>query len=337
MTGPNLNTDDQRLTTEAEEPRSIRDTLESAVADAAKPADQGGAPPVDGGQTLTETLVAPKHWPKEDQEFFASKASDPAVQKWLLGRESRYESGFQKVRGELKQFQDRWKPFEEILAPHREFLTKSNLSEAQVLSNYIAVDQMLAQKPEDALRYIFETHKISPDVVTAALGEAREPNPLESRLAKLETARETEQRQAQERANNEIVSTVTSFAEEKGADGKPVYPLMDDPAVSDLMIRLISSGAVDIAKNGGVIPALKVAYDQAVHANPATRKSIMESAALARTQEEDRKRREQVDKARRLGGQLRGNGSGSSTEEAKRGGDLRTTLHEAARKAGLNT
>ncbi len=77
------------------------------------------------------------------------------------------------------------------------------------------------------------------------------------------------QRAAQERMQQSIVNQISSFADERDANGNPVHPFFED--VADDMAILVQA-----ERAAGRSPDLKTLYDKAVWSNQALRQRILD-------------------------------------------------------------
>lgn len=318
---------------------SVRESLEKAVIDAA------GVENTDISQENTQDaspveLNAPESWSDEDKAVWG-KIADPDARKWLLGREENYT----KQIGELTPLSEQYKPFQELFEPHAERMKASGQTPAQVTKNLLDAQMVLEQKPIDGMLWLVKQYGIDPQALMTALGggeQSQDPlgdlDPalkkyLEDALApvkKFEEMTRTQQETETRRVAQETGNAITEFRNSVDEKTKqPLYPHLGNKEVANRMSLLIKTGEVDIVKAGGVIPALKDAYDQACRSVPGVRDDYLK-ALMPKVEDVNKER---VMAARKAGASLRGAGGSSPSPAAT--GSMRETLKSKMEGAGL--
>lgn len=338
---------------EQEAPReTVRDALEAATVQHSSQSqdleiEEGGSGAVtaeeagiDRNVQAAEIIEAPKHWSKEDRELFAKQPRD--AQEWLLARHKAMEGDNTRVSQQLAE-QMKWRePIEKIFEPYSELMKQHNLTPAAVLQNYINAEQQLTNDPVRGLLMLAQRYKVNPiDLVAAAEGGAFEMpaqvdpalKALQDELATIRGDLQSRDRAAREEEARQMGVQISEFAESKGSDGQLLYPHIGNQQVRDMMSMLIGTGQVDVAKAGGVVPALKQAYEQAVYAIPETRQALVKSLVESQTKEAAEAQRRKVAKAKNVGVSVSGSSAMSAAPAVK--GSVRSHLEAAAREQGL--
>lgn len=316
---------------------SIRESLESAVIAAAGTEEnpQGAAP---------EVIAAPETWADTDKQMW-EKVADPEARKWLLGREESFN-------GKLKEAGTAYQPFQELFAPYEERLKESGQTPAQVTKNLLDAQLVLEQKPIDGMMWLVKHYNIPVDQLLAALGgtaPAKEEGDTEDPLADLDPGlkkwltdqlapvqefkkgREDQQTAENLRIKTEADNSVKEFLSAVDDKGAPLYPFLKNPEVGNRISILIKTGQVDIAKAGGISPALKEAYDQACRALPGVREDYLKAI----TPPVDPVTSERLNRAKKAGVGLKGSGGSLSSPAAN--GSLRETLKSKMEASNLFT
>lgn len=325
------------------ESESVRESLEKNVIAAA---DETGVDN-NGQENSTDSapveLSPPETWSDEDKQVWG-KITDPDARKWLLGREESYT----KQIGELKPVQEQLSEFTKIFEPHKERLEATGQTPAQVTDNLLKAQLVLESEPIEGMMWLVDRYKIDPAKLIEALGGAPaakadnsddpladlDPNLkkfLEDKLKPVEEFQTERQRLAeaeQNRIKEESNAAIKTFREEQ-KDGKPVHPFLSNPEVSNRISILIKTGQVDIAKSGGIIPALKEAYDQACRSIPAVREDYLKAIAPPANPVT----RERLLNAKKAGVGVRG--AGGSNPSPASTGSVRETLRAKMSDSGL--
>lgn len=300
-----------------DENSSVRDALENAVIEATDETPQAVDSVVDPPATevVVDEFKVPDTWKDEDKAIFA-KVTDPDVKKWLLGRDTDYTK-------RLTETEAKYADFDKVFEPHMERITSAGQQPAAVIKNLLGAQLVLEQKPIEGMLWLAKTYNINVGELVKALGGehvATEPladadpladlspelqkyiKGLEERVGKIDTAFESQTQTEVRLAKESMDAGITEFREAKEKDGVTLsYPYYANKAVQERMGMLLSPktpGFVDIAKLGGVVPALKEAYYQAVRSVPGVREEVLAAEKKSTDLPVTRKR---LEAARRAG------------------------------------
>lgn len=331
-------------------PATVRESLEAAKdqlsqqADPAAKPDAAGSTPSD--QAAVGGLQPPQHWSAEDKAMFAKQSPD--AQKWLMARHKAMEGDNTRNSQALSEYKKRFEQVEQIFAPHRDRLQASGQTEADVVRNLLAAQLFLEKDPITGLKWLAQNLKVDLkqliDGAQPADGGEDDPfgtlhpkvaetlKSLTDKVGQFETAAQQAQREAAERGSRELQQTIQEFTTSKNDAGEPLYPHMENDEVRTTMSALIKSGRVDIAKCGGVAPALKTAYEMAVYAVPGTRDALLKAAKAAEEKKAADERARAVQKAKKAGVSVSGASTSAAPSTSK--GSVRATLLDTAREAG---
>ena len=290
----------------------------------------------------------PQHWSKADKDEFLSH--DAKGREWLLKRHQSMEGDYTRRVQALAEEKRRYGQFDEIFAPHKDRLAATGQSEADVVRNVIAAQVYLEQNPVEGLKWLAQN--LGVDLKTLTIDGAAAPadadgdpfdaldpkiaNVLKGVMGDVGAIKQTfEQQQvtARNEAARGLQRSMTEFTAAKNEAGEPAYPHLANDEVRNTMAALIRTGQVDIEKSGGIVPALKVAYDRAVYAVPSTREALVQSEWETRQKKAAGASAERVKQARRAGVSL--SGSGSSGAASSDGKSIKDLLKEAAQERGF--
>lgn len=181
-----------------------------------------------------------------------------------------------------------------VIDQYREGWALNGIMPAQAVSTLLAMNDFCTRDPAAFIRHIAQSHQIDLDTINDGI------EPLDPQVAELKTQVRTltdqlghfttGQQQAQ---HNAVLSTVDTFAMEKGADNNPLrphfYELADD--INAIIPRIRAANP-----NLSHTDTLQAAYDRAVWANPATRDKAM--AAQRASEEAARLAQQRADAGR---------------------------------------
>ncbi|OJW29857.1 MAG: hypothetical protein BGO51_06150 [Rhodospirillales bacterium 69-11] len=300
--------------------------------------------------TMGAGTQAPQHWSAEDKAMFAKQS--PEAQQWLLARHKAMEGDNTRNSQALAEMKRRFEPIDQIFAPHRERLTQTGQSESDVVRNLLAAQLFLEQKPEEGLIWLAQNLNVDLRKVAGKLGGTANPDAdddpfgtlhpkvaeafkmLTSKVEHFETQAQRAEREAAEQAQHQLHQSITEFREAKNASGELLYPHIADQEVTATMAALIKSGNVNIEQCGGLIPALKTAYEKAIYAVPGTRDALLKAEKAASEKKAADERARQVDKARKAGVSVSGASTSAASPVSR--GSVGATLRETAREMGWN-
>ena len=255
--------------TAVDKPKAPTETppAEVAKATAETEAAQPAAP-----EQPPEKVMLPKSWQNEQRRQLFIKA--PAeVQRALAEREAEMEAGVAKL-------QQRFAPYEQLVAPIRQQLAMEGRSPEQYLSALMAADQMLRENPHQALGQIARMYGVS--IPGVQQSEAQPQDPVSAELYQLKQELAQLKQAPQQAIAQEANSQIDRFA----ADPANVH----FPTVRGLMASLMQNGTAD---------TLERAYEIATQAHPDVRKQIeAEKAAQSQAAQAEAARKAAADAQR---------------------------------------
>jgi len=329
-------------TGEAEQPKAPP-SPEKLVTEAQKPpVDPAAAPPARSNQP-------PEHWSAEDRANF--EKLPPESKAFLLKRHTEMEADYtrksQAASGAVQFAQTLTPVFTDPVIMGS--LQQEGVSPAEAISQWAGFHKR-AMSPDvrerinllvdlsqriglDPARLFAmtqqpsETPQLSPqDAANPAIKYfvdhlGRTTNDLQALRAELTQMRQAEQQQRENETLEQTKWGIDQFASEKGANGQPLRPHFD--AALPIIIELFKANPER---------DLQEAYEQAVWANPETRKLLLDAERQSQVN------RSNVDRAKLAArGNTRGLTSPVSKPNAQPGkGTLRDTLEQAADEVGFN-
>jgi hypothetical protein len=259
---------------------------ESPPASAAQTASSA-APVGDSQSQAATTAVAPQHWSEADKSLF-SKAPPEIQQRWIA-REAELQRGYDAKFQEVAGFRREREQYDQLLSPFKRDLELRGLSPVQFMSSLIGGHKYLQESPREALLWLAQTYGVDPKTLVQPQ-EGVDPKyaQLEQRLNQVTGQFEGYTQAQQAAAHAEKLNRVTSFADEKGADGQPAHPFFDEVAGDILALMKATPGL-----------ALETAYTKAVRMNDAVFEKVQLSRTQATQAAQDAAKKAAVDKARR--------------------------------------
>jgi hypothetical protein len=274
----------------------------------------------------------------------------PEAQKWLLARHKEMEADNTRNSQQVAEYKRRYEPMEQIFAPHRERLAAVGQTEADVTRNLLAAQMFLEKEPIQGLRWLAQNLKVDlrqlVDGANGAQPAGDDDDPfatldprvaatikqLNDKIGTIEGTFEQSKRAQAEQAQRSLQQSIQDFTTAKDDRGEPLYPHVQNESVRTTMSALIKTGLVDIEKCGGIVPALKAAYDKAVYAVDETRDALLQNAREAEAKKAADERARQVQKAKKAGVSVSGASTSGASSTSK--GSVRATIQEAARQQG---
>lgn len=274
---------------------AAKQAAEAAAADPETVAEPAPAEPPAPTEPVVPAVEAPQHWAAADKELFAKLPPDG--QKFLVERHKAMEGDYTRRMQEiapLRKAAEQWQPY----------LQQMNATPEQAFTTLLQAEYQLRTGTPEQKQAMFQ--QLAQDY-GITLGQTAEPpavdeyvDPqvaaLKQELAEIKawkTSRdqaETQYRQQQEQKQQQTLhSTITSFEAEKTEAGAPAHPHFS--AVRETMAALIGSGQA---------PDLKTAYDMAVWARPDLRQQLIsaqQEAAVKKAAEEAKAKARQASTA----------------------------------------
>ncbi len=275
------------------------ETVQDVPAQAAEPAQQ-------------PTIRPPKSFtPAEKAEFL--KAS-PLMQQAMLRRDAEIDAG--KAQWDTKA--ERYNKLDAVLAPVRDRLTISAISDEQYIQALVRADEMLrGPQAREALQLLAQQYGIQPMQGQSGPPQQADPQmqafqqlmaPLQQTVQQMQAQFQAQQQQTTQQAQSAIEQQIAQFAN----DPQHIY----FSNVEEHMAKLISSGAAK---------GLDDAYEIACYANKEIR-DLMAAAAPKAQPPQTRPAGPQVTGAQR-GAAAKPNGAASNSSYED---DVRSAFEEVA-------
>lgn len=249
--------------------------------DASDAAQNSTAPDATGSETgIAVTRKPPASMSPELQSHW--ETFDPAIQDWLLKRETEYSKGIEERSTKLKTYEQQLAERDElqkVLAPYSQKWALNGWQTHERIQRLLAAQDMLDKTPAEGLRWLAEQYRLTPaQIFTAAQNQAngqqqQQIHPLiAAELAKLQKSQaDIAREQAEWKAarENEQQAAVSNEIESFKAD--PANKHFE--AVKARMSKLISEGDATTIKD---------AYEQAIWQEPSIRQQLLDEQIEAR-------------------------------------------------------
>ena len=272
-----------------DKPLSLRDQLSAAAkasAGEATPdnAQQGRTP--DGKFAPTDVAAAaavldPNAQQQQQQPVQAPAGLTPAeVQQ------------FSTLPAELQQFVARtmeraeqsatqsagYAQIEQVIAPRRQAWAMNGMSEAQAVTQLLALSDFASKDPSGFIKYFAQQRSIDLENLVFDQDEPIDPNvqQLQNQVQSLSQQLQgmtTQQQQAQHAA---IVDEITAFGQAKDAKGVALHPYFDEMGRG--MLPYLQAAMAEFGAHKPRGEVLKIAYDNACWAIPAIREKMQKAA-----------------------------------------------------------
>ncbi len=282
-----LEASEKKMASESEESALPPESEAEPIQGEDQPTEENTAPPVD-----EDGIRAPQHWDADTRDEFERWPVE--VRKTYLARHKAMEGKMTQATQEAAELRREYTPIKEIFAPFKTKLAASGKTEADIVREYVAIDQWLGQKPAEALKWLADRNGVDISQLTGA-GHPDEDY-LDPALAnELKGLRQTVQSlaaQQQTSAQRQFVAQVESFAAEANSDGTPKRPYFQN--VYDDMTAL-----AQLKNAKGESWNLESLYQDAVRLNPAISAKTQEAEQKRRAEEKAVRDREAVAKAKK--------------------------------------
>lgn len=319
----------------AVKPISLRDQISNALkGDTETPP----AAQLDGGQVRNpDGTFAPK--PAATTE--APAAAAPVVQYPTQGLPGLAPEVFAALPAETQQHVVRtmealnqqaaqYQAVEQVIGPRRQGWAIHGMTDGAVLNQLFALSDFAEKDPQGFVRHFAQQRGI--DLEVLAFGpEPTDPHvaATNTRIQQLEAQLAGFTAQQQQTQHNGIVQEIVNFADEKGADGKPLRPYFGE--LGNTVLPFIQAS---MARNPGKSRSeiLSEAYDNACWGNPAIRAKVQAASNAVREAERLRGATEVAGRARKAGVSVSG---GTPSDAAARAatsgskGNLRDDIRAA--------
>lgn len=297
-------------------------SLETKTAEV-KPED-----PSDPNKVLETPVEAPQHWPEADKAMF--KEQPKPVQDYLLRRHREMEADYtRKTQASADNIRFSEAVVRRIDPAVAQDMKAKGVSNEQFITSLVDWHKLSMTDPAAFARQVVTNLKLDPKV----LFEGAPVNPLEARLAAIETNLAAENQSRMQIIQENAAKTLKDFAEEKDAAGAVVRPHLDK--VKTMMGRLMmADNTLDLSG----------AYELAVYRDPELRASLKtpgtatEQPLTAQSSPDTQRQKEAQKAAKAAAANIRGSGGAAvvkSTDQQKPM-SLRATMLAAADEVGLN-
>lgn len=268
-----------------QEENSEEKSSEEEKSDTEKESDDVAAA-ADDEKSGAEPLSAPEHWSAEDKELFVNSTEE--VQQWIVGRDKDLQADYTTKTQELADQRKNDEPLYDLAEQTKAHFATQGVTAAQGMAQLVQAQQaLMSGTPEQrrvALEQIGASYGISltpgiqneeDEYQDPELGKlTQRQNALEQYLVQQQQTATTQQRQSD-------LQLVQSFAAEQTDKGDLKHPHFD--AVRQHMAVLLPQAGT-----------IEEAYNQAVYANPETRKSLLEGQAKEASALQEKERAERV-------------------------------------------
>lgn len=325
-------------------PAEAKEALEPAEKPAAR--DPKATPePKETPAAQGAAKEAPDNWSPADKAAF--KTLPAPAQDFLLRRHGAMEADYTRKTQAIAEFQREYEPVRQLFAPHADILKAKGFTPSSLVQAWYQVEKNLME-PTQAVQTaanIIKGYNIPLDKVAAALGlhvgpkdgqppapTAEQPIALPPEVTERLTAvdrfladqqrREQlgQQQQFEQRAQG-VMNDINQFASATDSAGALLHPHFQE-VEADMQRLVLASRA-----SGQAIPPLSELYDQAVWANPSTRKQVLDAERAADQAQRDTvaaqkqaEARERAERARRAGASVNGSPGGAGGQAPSRRG-----------------
>lgn len=289
-----------------------------------KPTEEASDP----NKVLETPSEAPQHWPEADKAMF--KEQPKPVQDYLLRRHREMEADYtrktQAVADNVRLSESVTRRIDPAVAQD---MKAKGVSNEQFLTSLVDWHKLSMNDPVAFARQVVQNLKLDPKVVF----EGQAPNPLEARLAAIETNLTAENQVRMRTIQENAANTLKDFAEEKDATGQVLRPHLDK--VKIMMGRLMMADSS---------LELKDAYELAVYRDPELRASLKtpgtatKQPTAAQSTPDTQRQKEAQKAAKAAAANIRGTGHGTQVKntDPQKPMSLRATMLAAADEVGLN-
>lgn len=238
-----------------------------------------------------------------------------ALRDLMFQRAHESEEEFAKRTAEFEARARSFDAISKVVEPFRASIEQAGSTVEREISELLRINAFATQRPDEFVRWFVQARGMNPVQI---FGLAAAPQPqqapphqdddplglippqykqavalvpqLNEKIAVLERQLQQfggqfqgYQQQAQQQMNAQALEYVTSWSQEKDANGNLLRPHYSDPAVKSAMLHMLESK---------VHTDINAAYEAAVWSNPTVRQRMLDSQHAARVAEAERKQRE---------------------------------------------
>lgn len=278
-------------------PDAAADVTEAPEAPESSEAPSGQAKPKAADEA---TLEAPKPWPKEQRDAFASLPDE--AKRLILAREKSHNSAFTKNAQDNaahRRFADDVRSL--FTSDARDRLQAQGMNEVEALRRMIAFQENLGRNPAEGIKTLVKNFGLRPEQIfgSAPAPAAQQATPeeeefvdptvkaLQEELGQVKTFLSSAFQQQQQQTLISLEQEVNAFETATDETGNPKYPHFE--AVFDTMMQVLKHHpelAAMPATQGR--QKLEKAYEMAVYLHPEVRQQLYD-AEISRREEALRK------------------------------------------------
>ena len=286
-----------------------------------EPSDDTPVAAVDGQDSQEPPLEAPKNWSEEVRSKFKDLPRD--AQEYMLKRDKEMTADYTRKTQEVAEQRKSFESLDKVIAPMRQQISASGISEAEYISRLLNADMALRNNPKMAIKQLAQGYGIdlsSYDSDSVELETDSQISQLQQQnqaiLAELNQFKQQNLQSARQQTENQI----TNFAEAKDDNGNLKYPHFTK-------VRVKMGNLIDAGEAKG----LEDAYAKAVRLDDELyNESLTKQRKLAKA-EEDAKRKAAVEKAKKV----RPRATTPPPSGSVKASDLDTLLMESINKVGV--
>jgi len=236
-------------------------------------------------------LEAPQHWSARDKERF--KNMNREAQDYVLERDKSMTADYTRKTQEVAQIRQAMEPLGQVLAPVRNALRQSGISEAEYVARLMRADQMLQQNPHGAIQELARNAGINLEALEQTVEQESQPdsrvNALQQQVQQLQGYLENNEERAAQERHAGLHNQIEVFANETDKNGNLKHPHFNDLRVT--MGQLMQSGTSD---------NLGDAYHKALRLDDTLYQQSLEAERTKVKSAEDNRRKEAVAKAKKV-------------------------------------
>jgi hypothetical protein len=236
-------------------------------------------------------LEAPQHWSARDKERFKNMTRE--AQDYVLERDKSMTADYTRKTQEVAQIRQAMEPLAQVLAPVRNVLRQSGISEAEYVARLMRADQMLQQNPHGAIQELARNAGIDLEALEQTAEQIPQADPrvnaLQQQVQQLQGYLENNEERAAQERHAGLHNQIEMFANETDKDGNLKHPHFGN--LRKTMGNLIQAGvSVD----------LNDAYNKALRLDETMYQQSLEAERTKVKSAEDSRRKEAVAKAKKV-------------------------------------
>jgi len=255
-----------------------------------EPSDDTPVAAVDGQDSQEPPLEAPKNWSEEVRSKFKDLPRD--AQEYMLKRDKEMTADYTRKTQEVAEQRKSFESLDKVIAPMRQQISASGISEAEYISRLLNADLALRNNPKMAIKQLAQGYGIdlssydsdSVEYETdSQITQLKQQN--QAILAELNQFKQQNLQSARQQTENQI----NTFANTKDEKGNLKYPHFDK-------VRTKMGNLIDANEAKG----LEDAYAKAVRLDDELYKESLDNQRKQAKAEEDARRKAAVEKAKKV-------------------------------------